>query len=93
VARVSGLKATRGVLEAGSSKLNLHRGAYIISRGAQRLPVKVADFDKPSKGAVKSAATPFQGLAPPPYSHSLRSTNRYYFAPSQEVQVSFKPRS
>jgi hypothetical protein len=93
VARVSGLKATRGVLEAGSSKLNPHRGAYIIARGAQRPPVKVADFDKPSKGAVKSAATPFQGLAPPRYSPSMRSTHRYYFAPSQEVQVAFKLRS
>jgi len=90
VARVSCLKATRGVLEAGSSKLNPHRGAYIIARGAQRHPVEVADFDNPLKGAVKSATTPFQGLMTPRYSPSLRSTHRYYFAPSQEIQVAFK---
>jgi len=42
---------------------------------------------------VKSAATPFQGLMNPRYLPSLRSTHRYYFAPSQEVQVAFKLRA
>jgi len=36
IVRGSGLKATKGVLNAGWSDLNPHRGANIIAGGAQR---------------------------------------------------------
>jgi hypothetical protein len=35
IARVSGLKATKGVIKAGLSSLKLTGGAYIIAGGAQ----------------------------------------------------------
>jgi len=49
----SGLQDTKGVLKAGWSDLNPHRGANIIAGGAQRSsPHRVAVPHKPSKGAV-----------------------------------------
>jgi hypothetical protein len=51
--RGSGLKATKGVLKAGWSDLNPHRGAYIIAGGAQLSSlVEVVVPHKRSKGAV-----------------------------------------
>jgi hypothetical protein len=53
MARGSGLKPTKGVLKAGWSDLNPHRGANIIAGGTQRSsPVEVAKPNKPSKGAM-----------------------------------------
>jgi hypothetical protein len=79
----SGLKDTKGVLKAGWSDLNPHRGANIIAGGAQRSsPHRGRRSPQALKGRSDEALLcPFKAWRL--LDTYLRSTLGYYSAPAQ----------